>query len=68
MATPEDISVTIKCNNGQKYQANVNTGATVLEFKQQLADVTSIPVEQQRLIFAGRVLKDSQPLTDYSMQ
>lgn len=56
----------IKCSNGQKYHVDLDTSKSVLEFKQQLEQITGIPVDKQRLIVAGRVLKDSQPIAEYS--
>ncbi len=36
--------------------------ATVLEVKEKLAALTSIPIDRQRLIFRGAVLQDTQGL------
>ncbi|KAM0833697.1 hypothetical protein ACQ4PT_064102 [Festuca glaucescens] len=38
---------------------------TVLNLKEKIVDVAGIPVDQQRLIFRGRVLKDDHLLSEY---
>ncbi|XP_037417396.1 aquaporin NIP2-3-like [Triticum dicoccoides] len=40
---------------------------TVLNLKEKIVDVAGIPVEQQWLIFRGRVLKDDHLLSEYRM-
>jgi Ubiquitin family len=44
---------------GYKFQMSV----TVL--KEKIVDITGVSVEDQRLIFRGRVLNDDQPLSEY---
>jgi ubiquitin len=41
---------------------------TIVTVKQKLEDLEGVPAEQQRFIFAGRCLDDSQTLSDYSIQ
>jgi large subunit ribosomal protein L40e len=41
---------------------------TVLQFKQAIFEKEGVPVEQQRLIFAGKQLEDDRALADYNMQ
>lgn len=36
-------------------------------FKETIADQSGVPVGLQRLIFRGKVLKDDQPLSEYSI-
>ncbi|CAA2978278.1 ubiquitin domain-containing DSK2a-like [Olea europaea subsp. europaea] len=38
------------------------------EFKALLAQNCDVPVEQQRLIYKGRILKDDQTLVSYGLQ
>ena len=38
---------------------------TVLNLKEKIVGVAGIPVDQQRLIFRGRVLKDDHLLSEY---
>jgi len=40
----------------------------VSSFKEKIANETTVPVGQQRLIFRGRVLKDDHLLSEYRIQ
>lgn len=42
--------------------------ASVSELKQELAGITSIPVDRQRLIYHGRVMRDDQTLAELGRQ
>ncbi|CAE7330906.1 ubq-1 [Symbiodinium natans] len=46
----------------------VDAGETVLSVKKRLEDVEGIPVDQQKLIFAGKLLQNEQTLSDYKYQ
>src|SRR3954451_19770504 len=61
-----EITVTVRCND-TKYTIKVDTAKTILEFKQALAEMSDTPVERQRLIYSGRVLKDADTLETYKI-
>ncbi len=42
-----------------------HSNATVSELKERLSGDISCPVEQQRLIYKGQILKDEKTLVDY---
>lgn len=63
-----NISLTIKAANDQKYTVTVDSESSVLALKEAIAPVADIEKERQRLIYAGRVLKDEESLKTYKIQ
>ncbi|KAJ3417107.1 hypothetical protein HDV05_006966 [Chytridiales sp. JEL 0842] len=66
------ISVNIKCSTEDKFSVSIETTKTVLELKEAIAkhlETTSIPTPpaNQRLIYAGRVLKDEETVAIYKI-
>lgn len=57
--------VHVRCSNGNKFTVEVDLSATVLALKGLLVEKSEIPVDQQRLIYKGRVLKDEHLLNSY---
>eukprot|EP00301_Raphidiophrys_heterophryoidea_P023474 c7352_g1_i1.p1 GENE.c7352_g1_i1~~c7352_g1_i1.p1 ORF type:complete len:287 (+),score=64.89 c7352_g1_i1:46-861(+) len=57
----------IKAVTGTKFTIDADPSITVEEFKALVATALDIPVEQQRLIFKGHILKDPQTLESYGM-
>ncbi|CAI9765423.1 unnamed protein product [Fraxinus pennsylvanica] len=64
----EEVNVNIRCSNGSKVSVRTNLGSRVGEFKALLAQNCDVPVEQQRLIYKGRILKNDQILISYGLQ
>ncbi|XP_037449622.1 ubiquitin-like domain-containing protein CIP73 isoform X1 [Triticum dicoccoides] len=62
------IEINIKTLESQVHKLRVDKNETVLNLKEKIVDVTRIPVEQQRLIFRGRVLKDDHLLSEYHLE
>ncbi|KAG9303597.1 hypothetical protein G9A89_018493 [Geosiphon pyriformis] len=62
-----EIKLTVKCSNDTKYTVSIDSTKTVLEFKQAIAEKSNTPVERQRLIYSGRVLKDNDTLETYKI-
>ncbi|KAJ3323025.1 hypothetical protein HDV06_002471 [Boothiomyces sp. JEL0866] len=66
------ISIKIKCSNESAFSVSVDSEATTLQLKTEISKhfegSNPTPVEQQRLIFAGKVLKDEESLTVYKVQ
>ncbi len=66
VATPPTIF--IKTVTGETYVLEVELSDTVASVKQQIETQEGIPVERQRLIYAGNELEDGHTLTDYHIQ
>jgi len=62
MSESNEITINIRCTNGDKYSVKTTLNTTVEAFKLLVEEVSSIPAAQQRLIFSGAVLKDHQTL------
>ena len=63
-----EIILTIKFSNADKYEVPATLSDTVLEFKEKISSLISVPAAQQRLIYKGRVLKDEHQLETYEIQ
>lgn len=59
------VKINIRCSNGTKFAVEIDLESTVDTFKAVLAEKCEIAVEQQRLIYKGRILKDDQTLKSY---
>lgn len=64
----DNISITIKLSGDKKYEVNVSPSISVLELKNEIADKSTIPADRQRLIYSGKVLKDSELVSTYKVQ
>lgn len=63
------MSFTIYVKQGpNKWDVTVEVTETVSELKKKIAEVSSIPVENQRLIYSGKILKDDHTLESYKVQ
>ncbi|KAM0864497.1 hypothetical protein ACQ4PT_043882 [Festuca glaucescens] len=62
------IEINIKTLESQVHKLRVQKSETVLNLKEKIVDVAGIPVDQQRLIFRGRVLKDDHLLSEYHLE
>ncbi|KAI4838258.1 ubiquitin domain-containing protein DSK2 [Plasmodium brasilianum] len=61
------INVSFKVTGGKEFTIAIEPDITVLELKQKCAEHVDIPVESQRLIFKGKILKDKESLTVYNV-
>uniref|UniRef100_A0A199U9Y4 Ubiquitin-like domain-containing protein n=1 Tax=Manihot esculenta TaxID=3983 RepID=A0A199U9Y4_MANES len=59
------IEIKIKTLDSQTYTLRVDKQMPVPALKEQIASVTGVLSEQQRLICRGKVLKDDQLLSAY---
>nr|XP_024403544.1 uncharacterized protein LOC112295797 isoform X2 [Physcomitrium patens] len=64
----ETVEIKIKTLDSQSYTLRVEKNVAVPVLKEQLASVAGVPVENQRLICRGKVLKDDQLLSAYNVE
>eukprot|EP00252_Welwitschia_mirabilis_P001722 TRINITY_DN1164_c0_g1_i3.p1 TRINITY_DN1164_c0_g1~~TRINITY_DN1164_c0_g1_i3.p1 ORF type:complete len:996 (-),score=269.73 TRINITY_DN1164_c0_g1_i3:166-3153(-) len=62
------IEIKLKTLDSQTYTFQVNKNMPVIDLKEKIVSVTNVPVDQQRLICRGRVLKNDQRLSDYQIE
>ena len=61
------MQLNIKATNDKKYTVDVAADATIAQLKEAIAQVADVAPDQQRLIYAGRVLKDVNSLETYEL-
>ncbi|CAM6106813.1 unnamed protein product [Calypogeia fissa] len=64
----ETVEIRIKTLDAQSYTLRVDKNTSVPALKDQIASVVGVPVENQRLICRGKVLKDDQLLGAYNVE
>lgn len=50
---------------GEKFSCEIEPSCSVKELKVAVADKSGVPVDDQRLIYKGQILKDERDLTSY---
>jgi hypothetical protein len=63
----ETMEIKIKTLDSQSYTIRVAKNVAVPALKEHLATVVGVPADSQRLICRGKVLKDDQLLSAYSI-
>lgn len=70
--SPNDAQITfkVKASGEKNHQITMAESATVQELKTKLAteEFENIPVERQRLIYSGRVMKNEDTLASYKVK
>lgn len=69
-ASDAQISFKVKASGDRNHSVSMPESATVLDLKNKLAteEFENIPVERQRLIYSGRVMKNEDTLASYKVK
>ncbi|KAI0121220.1 hypothetical protein BJ170DRAFT_150976 [Xylariales sp. AK1849] len=64
------ITFKVKTSGDSNHTITMAESASVLDLKTKLAgsDLENIPIERQRLIYSGRVMKNEEPLSTYKIK
>ncbi|KAI7866043.1 hypothetical protein BDF14DRAFT_1875384 [Spinellus fusiger] len=61
------ININVKTSSDGKFVIAIEPTKTTEDLKKAIAEKTQVPVERQRLIYSGRVLKDQDTLETYKV-
>ncbi|KAK2580588.1 hypothetical protein KPH14_007710 [Odynerus spinipes] len=59
--------ITLKNLQQQTFRVEIDPSETVKELKKHIETKEGFPAEHQKLIYAGKILKDDKPLTEYNI-
>ncbi|BAM39859.1 ubiquitin [Theileria orientalis strain Shintoku] len=62
------LNLTVETMQGKSIQVQVSQNETVLDVKKKLEEEQTIPVDQQRLIYKGKLLENEKTIADYGIK
>uniref|UniRef100_A0A3B0NC52 Ubiquitin,putative n=1 Tax=Theileria annulata TaxID=5874 RepID=A0A3B0NC52_THEAN len=62
------LNISVQTMQGKRIQLQVSQNETVLDLKNKLEKEQTIPVDQQRLIFDGKLLENGKTIADYGIK
>lgn len=62
------MKVHIKSSGDKKYEVTVDASSTIEDLKVIISAEADVPPERQRLIYSGKVLKDTETVASYKIQ
>lgn len=69
-SVPPRVTFTVKAASNVRCELSMDPAATVSQLKDELAapDKADVPADRQRLVYAGRVLRNGQRICDYNIK
>lgn len=64
----DEISVNVKSSGDNKYTVTLSSEMSILDVKKLVAQVSNVPAERQRLIYSGKILKDTEFVKTYNIK
>lgn len=64
----DSININIKSSGENKYAVNIDPGSTVQDLKKAVETELQVPIDRQRLIYSGKVLKDLESILSYKIK